>query len=190
MQSPTVTRILEKPAIRAFQILVKLYGIQSDIYKPLYNKPKNDLHGFYDNDIEYEEVPYLQIKVLIPSLFRRRQSSNLSVLDPFLDSDTYLYVPNSTELKLFSLVVCRMTDKRILNYRIQNTNPVSNDAGIIINRYSIVPVLSSDIRKNINEIKHNLEKELEAFESGESVTTSMTDYNKNTANNLHYKKIE
>lgn len=188
--SLSVTRILEKPAIRAFQVLIKHYGVYADIYKPLENKQKKSLHGFYDNDVKYDEVPYLQTKVLIPSLYRRRQSTNLSVLDPFIDSETYMYLPNNILLLRFSLVVCRLHDKRLLNYKVLGNNPVNNDAGVIIRRYELAPVMTTDFRKNINEIKANLEKELEQFEKNETIDSSITDYNKNASNEFSYLEIE
>lgn len=188
--SLSVTRILEKPAIRAFQVLIGHYGVYADIYKPLDNKQKNILHGFYDNDVKYDEVPYLQTKVLIPSLYRRRQSTNLSVLDPFIDSETYMYLPNNILLLRFSLVVCRLQDKRLLNYKVLGNNPVNNDAGVIIRRYELAPVMTTDFRKNINEIKANLEKELEQFEKNETIDSSITDYNKNSSNEFSYLEIE
>lgn len=167
-----------------------MYGVQADFYKPLKTQNKEALHGFYDNDIKYDEVPYLQTKALIPSMYRRRQSTNISVLDPFIDSETYMYLPNNIVVSQFSLIVCRLQNKKILNYRIQQFNPVQNDSGIILMRYALVPVMTTDFRKNINEIKENLQKELEEFESGNRIDTSMTEYNKETGNKFSYKPLE
>lgn len=188
--SSTVTRFLRNPMIKAYKQLTKFYGVNADIYKLLtQDRPASELHGFMDDLQNYERQPYYSGKVLIPSLFRRRQSTNLAVLDPFVDSDQYLYIPADREVLLNSLVVCRLKTGRILNFRVSEISNISNEAGEIINRHSLVPVTSMDILRNTNEIKKQLKKELEDWKAGKLNNGSTTQPNFNAGNGMHYEPI-
>lgn len=189
--SVTATRILYKAGVKGYKLLTKYFGIYADIYKPVKpNNPKENLHGFYDDKIQYDEVPYLQIKVLIPSLFRRRNSTNLSMLDPFIDSETYMYLPENVEIEKHSMIVCRLSNKKIYNWRVNGMDVVENDSGIIIKRYPLVPIMSIDVRKNITEIQENLEKELERFKKEKEYSSSMTTYNNAAKNEFTHKPLD
>lgn len=173
--SPTATRILKKPAVKAIQMLIKLYGLKADIYAlRKQDKPVNQLHGFLDDHQNYNEIPYLQTKVLIPSFFKRRNSTNITILDPFIDSDTYMYMPTDIVIHLHSLIVLRMPTGKIQNYRVSDIASVDNDCGQIIKRYSLVPVVSQDILKNTQEIKDRLKEELDRFKAGRQDNYSTT----------------
>lgn len=173
-QSNTITRILQKPGERAYQMLVRMYGVPAEIFavKNL-SKPHSPLHGFQDDHQDYEDTPYYTGKVLIPSLYRRRRATNLVALDPFIDSDTYLYLPTSIELRLHSLIRCTLGNGRIYNFRIIENAVVANDYGTILNRYAVVSVLSLDTEKDAQKIKEALQRELEAFERGQGYNSSI-----------------
>lgn len=189
--SSTVTRFLRNPMIKGYKQLTKFYGVQADIYKlEKQYDPAQDLHGFFDDLQNYERQPYFTGKVLIPSLFRRRQSTNLSVLDPFVDSDQYLYIPADREVYLNSLVVCRLKNQRILNFRVSEISNISNEAGEIINRHSLVPITSTDILRNKNEIKKNLEQELKDWRDGKQNNSSTTEPNFDSGNGMHYEPLQ
>lgn len=156
--SDTITRVMRKPLIRGFKILTKQFGVQADIYAPVENS--GSIHGYLDDANINKLTPYYQGKVLIPSLFRRRNSTSLAAFDPFIDSENYLYVQSEIEFLLHSLIVCRMPSGKILKYRIHSQAEVGNDAGRIIQRYDIVPVLSVKTDYEQNELKKAMEKEL------------------------------
>lgn len=190
--SITVTRLLRNPGIKLIRQLTKFYGVQADIYalKDQAN-PKSDLNSFFDDAQNYNTVPYLQVKVLIPSLFRRRGTNPLSILDPYSMADEdYLYHMADEVIKLNSLVVCRLKSGKIFNYRVTEAHTISNDAGEITYKYLIVPVTSMNLNFNLNEIKSNAEKETKAREDKSLVNYSSTISNFDAKNAYEYIPLE
>lgn len=190
--SITVTRLLRNPCIKLIRQLTKFYGVQADIYE-LRNQanPRSDLQSFYDDLQNYNTVPYLQVKVLIPSLFRRRGTNPLSILDPYsMAEENYLYHMADEVLKLNSLVVCRLKSGKIFNYRIAETQTISNDAGEITYKYLIVPVTSMSLDFNLNEIKDNALKEQDAIDNGEMNNYSTTQSDFNAKNEYSYSPLD
>lgn len=188
--SKTATRFLRKPVAKGYKQLVKFYGVDVNLYRLINQSvPDNKLHGFLDDANNYERQPYFIGKVLIPSLFKRRNQTNLAALDPFVDADQYLYVPAGQEILLHTLVVCRLPSKRILNFRVTSISEIHNDAGLIVSRHSIVPVLSVDILRNTNEIKEGLKREQEAREQNKQNSWSTTEPNYNISGDFEYKPL-
>ena len=189
--SRTITRVLRKPLIKGYKQLVKHYGIFCDIYRLVTpNNPAQKAYGFDDDFQNYERQPYYTGLVLIPSMFRRRNSVTLAMLDPFVDSDQYLYIPADIDLDVNSLVVCKLSSGKILNYRISEITSVGNEAGEVVRRYNIVPVLSTDPLRNTNEIKKALEAEMKAFKENKLHNGSTTEPNYDAKGNMQYEPLE
>lgn len=190
-QSRTVTRILKRPLIKGYKQLVKYYGVHCDVYRLIKpTDPAQKAFGFDDDYQNYERQPYYTGLVLIPSLFRRRSSVTLAMLDPFIDSDEYLYIPADIELDVNSLVVCKLSSGKLLNYRISEITSVGNEAGEIVRRHNIVPVISTDPLRNTNELKKALEAELEAFKQNKVPNYSTTQPNYDAQGKMGYVPLE
>lgn len=179
--SSSVTRVLKRPANKTFEQLCKFYGVNADIYRlanPLH--AVKSLHGIYDNDLDYESEPvYKNLRVLIPSIYRRRNAMSLVFLDPFIDSDTYLYVPDSIDIPDYALIIGRLPNKKLFNFKVVAHDAVGNDSGWLIHRYSIVPVLTQDIERNREEIIHHIQEEAIRIQKGDQVdiSTNQPNYN-------------
>lgn len=190
-QSRTITRILKKPLIKGYKQLVKYYGVYCDVYRLIKpTDPAQKAFGFDDDHQNYERQPYYTGLVLIPSLFRRRNSVTLAMLDPFVDSDQYLYIPADIELDVNSLVVCKLSSGKLLNFRISEITSVGNEAGEIVRRHNIVPVLSTDPLRNTKELKKALDAELEAFKQNKAPNYSTTEPNYNAGGSMSYSPLE
>lgn len=189
--SRTLTKILKKPLLKGYKQLVKYYGIHCDVYRLIKpTEPAQKAFGFEDDYQNYERQPYYTGLVLIPSMFRRRNSVTLAMLDPFVDSDQYLYVPADTELDVNSLVVCKLSSGKILNYRISEITSVGNEAGEIVKRYNIIPVLSTDPLRNTAELKKALQAEIEAMKQNKVPNYSTTEPNYDAKGNMKYEPLQ
>ena len=189
--SRTLTKILKKPLLKGYNQLLKQYGIYCDVYRLIKpTDPAQKAYGFDDDYQNYERQPYYTGLVLIPSMFSYRNSVTLAMLDPFVDSDQYLYIPADIEFDVNSLVICKLSSGKLLNYRISEIQSVGNEAGEIVKRYSIVPILSTDPLRNTAEIKKALQAEKEAYEKGKVPNYSTTESNYDAKGNLSYEPLE
>lgn len=171
--SITITKFLRKGGIKAYNQFTKYYGLEADLYKlKTQNNPASDLNSFYDDLQNYEDKPYLSRKVLIPSIFRRRSTTNLSMLDPFIDSDIYMYIPADVKIYLHTLVVVRTLSNKLINYRVSEIHEINNDAGLIVGRYTLVPVISIDIEKNKEELLEIIKREEQAGDQKDNYSTT------------------
>jgi len=87
---------------RAIKILVKRYGVRVQIFRPL---KINSFYASNDETMEYENTPYFEGKVLIPSMLKIQQN-NISYFDSIFDADdnNFLY-SNIDTLDNFSKIV-------------------------------------------------------------------------------------
>lgn len=189
--SRTITRVLKTPLMRGYRQLLKYYGVHCNIYRLITpTSPAQKGFGFDDDLQNYERQPYYTGLVLIPSMFRRRNSVTLAMLDPFVDSDQYLYIPADIEIDVNSLVVCKLPSGKICNYRISEVTSVGNEAGEIVKRHSIAPVVSTDPLRNTEELKKALEAELEAFKQNKAPNYSTTESNYDAQGKLKFEPLE
>ena len=187
--SVTLTKILRNPAFRAYKLLVKKFGVDVDIYKlKSQQKHNNSLNAFSDDNLDYENDPYLQIKVIIPSLFRRRSTINLVSLDPFIDADNFCYTNLDVSLHLHSLIVGRLVSGKVFNYRVVEAEGTFNDAGMILHRYAIVPVTTLDINKNHDEILYNINIERELNDTKDTFSTTTPNFS--ATNKFTYEPLK
>jgi len=146
-----------KAMIKAIAILNKVFGISSDIYKPL---SINTQHGYLDDDVNYESEPYYSGNVLIPAFFRKKDD-NLSVLDPYYDASSdgiIAFLPSTINLSIYSKIVTR-TNQGISNYIVKDVLEIIDGDQVIFRKYILVSSMSIDIDNNREELVNKLEEE-------------------------------
>lgn len=189
--SITPSKILRNPALKQYKVLLKMWGVHIEAYRPKTLNPQNTLHGFQDDSNEFETNAYYVGKAIIPSIFRRRSAITLANLDPFIDSDKYLYIPDDVELTIYSLIICKLQSNKILNFRINDIDEDGNDAGAIVKRYALVPYVSVRPKENLTQIQSHLEAELQTNNISDSITNNSNESYKNTqSNDFLYKPLE
>ena len=181
--SETITKYLRKYGIRLYEVLLHYYGVEAWVYRLKTTKePTNDLHGYLDDDNAYEPNPFYQGKIIAPSLFKRRETAQLTMLDPFSINDNFIYTPADILLPLSGFVVFKLKSGSLYNFRISIINPIMNDGGVIIQRYGVVAVMS------VNDLIKLDENIPQQDDLNHGYTTTEPDTNDNST--ISYNPVE
>jgi len=170
-------RPIKKSMNKAVDILSKQFGLTSDVYRPV--KPVSTVHGYRDDDIEYEEEPYIRDKkILIPHVFNESQHF-MSELDSLFDSDDIVaYVRNDDDISEFSKIVVK--DSRYsASYRVDSVIEVGDDENIYLRKLKLVPVLTVDV--DTEEFDHEMileEVEADEIRIDDSISGMVPDSSK------------
>ena len=172
----------------SIKVLTNLYGVFADVYFP--KNDKSLQHGFYDDNIEYSEIPDFSGKLLIPSFYSLGETTLPGIFDNLTQDEPVLYLPNTKKFPKYSLIVVN-PQTGVLKFRINDEVEYKDDESTVFRKYILVPVITT------KETDFNLieEKELEFDDEEFSSLDFEKEYSivkneEETPNNNNYKPIK
>ena len=180
-----VTKGINKGVDSAIRALTKIFGINSDIYKPItFNDPA---HGYFDSNIKWEETPYFTGKILAPFIFKKN-NENLNIVSSFIDDAMALYVPSDIILTRHSLVVLH-TKWGNANYVISDIKQIRDDERIVFSKYFVVPDKEFTLPYDKDKLIQKVEKPLPEWYVDEDIITE-DDGEQLQSSNVEYKPLK
>jgi len=183
-----VTRGIAKGINSAIKSLTKIFGITSKVYKPIkFNDPA---HGYFDSNIEWEQTPIYEGKLLAPFIFKKKED-NLDIISSFLDDDQAVYTTTDYHFPRHSLIVMD-TKWGKTSYIISDIKQIRDDERIILTKYFVVPDKEFRLPRDKDTIESKLEKPLPEWYVDEDIITEddNIDTSNNNSNDLVYKPVE
>ncbi len=139
--------------------LTEMFGVVSELYLPkgltgIDNDNKlraNKLHGYNDDDIEFEQEPFFFGKVLIPSYFRKINSHDNTYFRDLNDQrDLFAYLPRDLSIPTYTKIVVKEKDDNFVSFKVEQQIENRANSLVIWQKYLISPfatIEEEDLRR-------------------------------------------
>lgn len=133
-----LTPVFQEGAKMAIEINTQFFGIDCKVYYPSNTK----VSEIQNETPEYNDVPDLEIRLLIPDLYNQKLTPKAGLLDNLYQESYIAYVPHSIDLPYESKIVATSQKLGTIQFIVNESNSVSTFVDVVYREVTLTPYLT------------------------------------------------